>query len=115
MNYLTPVDQTVLLAICVGFASGTATACINAVLSRWVEDTWQGWERAVTSVVLYAVIFALIFGAIAFLIALYNPAKPTSEINQLIFKAGFSIGLTCPFINRLGALVVNQLFQPEGK
>lgn len=113
MSYLTPVDQTVLLAIWIGLASGTASSCIDAALSQWVEKTWHGWNSVMTSVVLSAVIFGLIFGAIAFLMALYNPAKPVSEINQLIFKAGVSIGLTCPFINRLGKLVVDQLFPAQ--
>jgi hypothetical protein len=43
MSYLTPVDQTVLLALAIGFCNDALTGCLEAGLNRWIEKTGRGW------------------------------------------------------------------------
>ncbi|MEN8447659.1 MAG: hypothetical protein ABG776_21890 [Cyanobacteria bacterium J06555_13] len=106
MDYLTPVDHTVLLALAAGLFGGTMTGSIDAGLAYWMEKgSWQGWEAMLRSTVLYAIIFGLILSAGAFVLLLYAPAKPLVEIDQLFVKSGIGLSVIVPCINQLRRLV----------
>lgn len=106
MDYLTPVDRTVLLALAAGLFSGTMTGCIDAGLAYWTDKgTWNGWEATIRNTVLYAIIFGLVFSASAFVLLLYAPAKPLGEIDQLFLKGAIGLSIVVPCLNRLSQLI----------
>ncbi len=108
MSYLTPVDQTVLLALAIGLCSGALTGCLEAGLTRWLEKTWLGWDAVIRSIVLYTLVTALLFSAGAFVMTIFDASKPLPQINQTIFRLGVFFP-AIPLINALSTLLSKRI------
>lgn len=108
MNYLTDADQTILLAVVVGLCSGIVMNLQDLALKRWIEKNWISWEVAISELIAKTAIQAIIYGAVAFVILLYDTQNTLAAINRMIVLSGIGLGLFfIPAIRAVGRLILN--------
>lgn len=109
MSYLTDTDKVIFLAGGVGLAVGIITNAQDIALDRWLKREWLGWDRAISRAIVSAIIWALVFSALAFLTMLYEPAKPLSAVQQSMIQFGLWMGLVVPGATRIGLWATDKI------
>jgi MFS family permease len=101
-------NQTVWLAIFIGFFSGIFIGCIDVVLDRWVDEAWWGWRVAVRNIVLQAIIYMIFMGAGTFIFTSLAPFASLEETNETLIKVFRFYVFGLPVVNLVSKLINRQ-------
>ncbi|MEM8502865.1 MAG: hypothetical protein AAF716_06900 [Cyanobacteria bacterium P01_D01_bin.1] len=100
MDYLTETDKTVLFGVAAGLFGGLLNSAAEIALRWWNEEALIAQNELVARAIVRGVIYALFFGAGAFVLILYDAQTPLKKIDQYLFFFAVFIGLGEPLYNR---------------
>jgi hypothetical protein len=108
MEYFTATDKTVLFGIAAGLFGGLLNSAVEIALKWWNKEALVSQRELVARSLLRSVIWAIVYGAGAFILILYDTKTPLQKIDQYLFFITLCLGLGEPFYNRAWDWLINR-------